>query len=69
MGARHGAPVQSSQKLDGGKTMYPLKKSISIALGLLVLAAVAVVITTGTVGASLAWYSRGRTITPSIPVM
>ena len=49
--------------------MYPLKKSISIALGLLVLAAVAVVITTGTVGASLAWYSRGRTITPSIPVM
>ncbi len=32
--------------------MYPLKKSISLALGLVLLATVAVVITTGTVGAS-----------------
>jgi len=49
--------------------MYPLKKSISIALGLLVLAGVAVVITTGTVGASptLAPITAAPP-TPSIPV-
>jgi hypothetical protein len=49
--------------------MYPLKKSISLALGLVLLATVAVVITTGTVGAS----SRMGSIaaappTPAIPV-
>jgi len=49
--------------------MYPLKKSISIALGLLVLAAVAVVITTGTVGASPSLVPLAAAPpTPSIPV-
>jgi hypothetical protein len=49
--------------------MYPLKKSISIALGLLVLAAVAVVITTGTVGASPSLVPiAAAPPTPSIPV-
>jgi len=62
-------PVQSSQNFDGGRTMYPLKKSISIALGLLVLAGVAVLITTGTVGASptLAPIAAAPP-TPAIPV-
>lgn len=49
--------------------MYPLKKSVSIALGLLVLAAVAVVITTGTVGASPSLVPiAAAPPTPSIPV-
>ena len=49
--------------------MHPLKKSISIALGLLVLAAVAVVITTGTLGASPSLVSiAAAPPTPSIPV-
>jgi hypothetical protein len=49
--------------------MYPLKKTISIALGLLVLAGVAVVITTGTVGASPSLMPiAAAPPTPSIPV-
>jgi hypothetical protein len=49
--------------------MYPLKKSVSIALGLLVLAAAAVVITTGTVGASPSLVPiAAAPPTPSIPV-
>src|SRR5215468_3153684 len=61
--------VQSSQNFDGGRTMYPLKKSISIALGLLVLAGVAVVITTGTVGASPSLVPiAAAPPTPAIPV-
>ena len=49
--------------------MYPLKKSVSIALGLLVLAAVAVVVTTGTVGASPSLMPiAAAPPTPSIPV-
>src|SRR5215475_9065222 len=57
------------KNFDGGRTMYPLKKSISIALGLMVLAGVAVVITTGTVGASpsLAPIAAAPP-TPAIPV-
>lgn len=49
--------------------MYPLKKSISIALGLRVLATVAVVITTGTVGASPSLVPiAAAPPTPAIPV-
>ena len=49
--------------------MYPLKKSLSIAFGLLFLAAVAVVITTGTVGASPSLVPiAAAPPTPSIPV-
>jgi len=49
--------------------MYPLKKSISLALGLLVLAATAVVITAGTVGASPSLVPiAAAPPTPSIPV-
>jgi hypothetical protein len=49
--------------------MYPLKKSISIALGMLVLAGVAVVITTSSVGASPSLVPIAATPpTPSIPV-
>lgn len=50
--------------------MYPLKKSISIALGLLLLAGIAVVITTGTVGASPSLASiAAAPPTPAIPVV
>jgi len=49
--------------------MYPLKKSISLALGLALLATVAVVITTGTVGASPKVNSiAAAPPTPAIPV-
>jgi hypothetical protein len=49
--------------------MYPLKKSISLALGLVLLATVAVVITTGTVGASPRMSSiAAAPPTPAIPV-
>jgi hypothetical protein len=49
--------------------MYPLKKSISLALGLIILAAVAVVITAGKVGASPTLNSLAAAPpTPSIPV-
>jgi hypothetical protein len=49
--------------------MYPLKKSISLALGLVLLATMAVVITTGTVGASPKVNSiAAAPPTPSIPV-
>lgn len=49
--------------------MYPLKKSISLAFGLALLATVAVVITTGTVGASPKVNSiAAAPPTPSIPV-
>jgi hypothetical protein len=61
--------VQSSQNFDGGRPMYPLKKSISIAVGLLVLAGVAVVITTGTLGATPNLVPiNAAPPTPSIPV-
>jgi hypothetical protein len=49
--------------------MYPLKKSISLALGLVILAAVAVVMTAGKVGASPTLNSlAAASTTPSIPV-
>ena len=49
--------------------MYPLKKSISLALGLVLLATVAVVISTGTVGASPRVNSiAAAPPTPAIPV-
>ena len=49
--------------------MYPLKKSISLALGLFVLAAAAVVITAGTVGASPSLVPiAAAPPTPAIPV-
>lgn len=49
--------------------MYPLKKSISLALGLVLLATVAVLITTGTLGASPRISSiAAAPPTPSIPV-
>jgi hypothetical protein len=49
--------------------MYPLKKSISLAFGLVLLATVAIVITTGTVGASPRMSSiAAAPPTPAIPV-
>src|SRR6266700_1926247 len=49
--------------------MIPLKRSLSLALGLVVLATVAVLITTGTVGASPRVTSiNAAPPTPSIPV-
>jgi hypothetical protein len=49
--------------------MYPLKKSISLALGLAILATVAVVLTAGTVGASPSLLPLAAAPpTPSIPV-